>query len=122
MGIKNTLNHYLKPELINRIDEIIVFNPLDDKVVKEISIRLLDEVSARLHQEGYLIKFSDNVSEIISKRAFDPQYGARPVKRWIQKYIENNLAQLIIQSDIFKNKEFEIGFNEKDDTLIINKK
>ncbi len=116
------LNHYLKPELINRIDEIIVFNPLDDKVVKEISIRLLDEVSARLHQEGYLIKFSDNVSEIISKRAFDPQYGARPVKRWIQKYIENNLAQLIIQSDIFKNKEFEIGFNEKDDTLIINKK
>ncbi|MDE7221687.1 MAG: AAA family ATPase, partial [Ureaplasma sp.] len=120
--VMEELNRYLKPELINRIDEIVIFNPLDEKVVKEISIRLLDEVSERLHQEGYLIKFNNAISEIIAKRAFDPQYGARPIKRWIQKHIENNLAQLIIQNEISKNFEFKIDFNDSDDTLKINKK
>ncbi|MDE5651798.1 MAG: AAA family ATPase [Ureaplasma sp.] len=120
--VMEELNRYLKPELINRIDEIVIFNPLDEKVVKEISIRLLNEVSERLHQEGYLVQFNDAISEIIAKRAFDAQYGARPIKRWIQKHIENNLAQLIIQNEITKNFEFKIDFNETDDTLKVNKK
>lgn len=113
------LQNYLKPELINRIDEIVAFNPLSDEVIKNIADIQLKELSQRILENDFNIEFEKNVLEIIKSRAYDPQYGARPIKRWIQKNIENQLAYLIINNKIEKKKKYLIDFNNETNELII---
>jgi ATP-dependent Clp protease ATP-binding subunit ClpB len=105
----NELKKYLKPEFINRVDEIITFNPISDDVIFEIVDKLLKEVSERLLNEGYEIKLND--SKIIDKiinEAYDKTYGARPIKRYIQKEIENFLASKILSNEIKKHIPYVI--------------
>lgn len=111
---------YLKPELVNRIDEVIIFNPLDEDVVKDIANKLLNDLSIRLKNEDYLVRFDAKIASIISSRAFSNEFGARPLKRWIQNNIENKLAELIITNKLMKNHQIEISFNDKTDNLEIN--
>lgn len=111
---------YLKPELVNRIDEVIIFNPLSEDVVKDIANKLLNDLSIRLKNEDYLVKFDTKIASIISNRAFSNEFGARPLKRWIQNNIENKLAELIITNKLIKNHQIEISFNDKTDNLEIN--
>ena len=111
---------YLKPELVNRIDEVIIFNPLDEDVVKDIANKLLNDLSIRLKNEDYLVRFDAKIASIISSRAFSNEFGARPLKRWIQNNIENKLAELIIANKLMKNHQIEISFNDKTDNLEIN--
>ena len=113
------LTLYLKPELINRIDEIVIFNPLSESVVQEISQKLLDELSLRLEKENYKIEFNKNVSQIIAKTAYNNEYGARPIKRWIQKHIENQLAEFIIAGKIKKDSLIKINYDLKTDKILI---
>ena len=113
------LTLYLKPELINRIDEIVIFNPLSESVVQEISQKLLDELSLRLEKENYKIEFNKNVSQIIAKTAYNNEYGARPIKRWIQKHIENQLAEFIIAGKIKKDSLVKINYDLKTDKILI---
>lgn len=117
--VMQELQMYLKPELINRIDEIIMFNPLDEKVIESIAEKLLFDLTSRLKAEDYLVKFDPKIHSIIATRAYTPEFGARPLKRWIQKNIENNLASLIIGNKIAKNKSINILFDEKRDELIL---
>lgn len=114
------LGLYLKPELINRIDEVILFNPLNEEIVSQISKKLLNDLSLRLKNEDYSITFNEKINDIVSKRAFTPEFGARPLKRWIQKNIENQLAELIITNKIQKNNNYTIDFNEKTDEVILS--
>ena len=111
---------YLKPELVNRIDEVIIFNPLDEDVVKDIANKLLNDLSIRLKNEDYLVRFDAKIASIISSRAFSNEFGARPLKRWIQNNIENKLAELIIANKLMKNHQIEISFDDKTDNLEIN--
>lgn len=111
---------YLKPELVNRIDEVIIFNPLNEDVVKDIANKLLNDLSIRLKNEDYLVRFDTKIASIISSRAFSNEFGARPLKRWIQNNIENKLAELIITNKLIKNHQIEISFNDKTDNLEIN--
>ncbi|GMO13596.1 MAG: chaperone protein ClpB [Mycoplasmoidaceae bacterium] len=110
----NELKKYLKPEFINRIDEVISFNPIDDKIVKEIVLKMLNQLSTRLIADGYDIKFNDNhVIDKIVDESYDKTYGARPIKRYIQKQIENFLAGQILQNSIKKNTPYTIYLNKK---------
>lgn len=111
---------YLKPELVNRIDEVIIFNPLNEDVVKDIANKLLNDLSIRLKNEDYLVRFDAKIASIISSRAFSNEFGARPLKRWIQNNIENKLAELIIANKLMKNHQIEISFDDKTDNLEIN--
>lgn len=111
---------YLKPELVNRIDEVIIFNPLNEDVVKDIANKLLNDLSIRLKNEDYLVRFDAKIASIISSRAFSNEFGARPLKRWIQNNIENKLAELIITNKLMKNHQIEISFDDKTDNLEIN--
>jgi ATP-dependent Clp protease ATP-binding subunit ClpB len=101
------LKKYLKPELINRIDEIITFNSISQEIVKEIVIKILDELSDRLMKDGYDVKMSNEklINKIIAN-AYDVTYGARPVKRYIQKEIENFLASQILKNELKKNHPY----------------
>lgn len=115
------LKTYLKPEFVNRIDDIIIFNPLSDKVVISIVSKLLGELSARLQAQDIKVIFTDNLKEHIKNAAFDPQFGARPLKRYIQNHIENKLATLIVQNMIKKNNEYIVDYNKDTKEIIFTK-
>ncbi|MBP8612963.1 MAG: ATP-dependent chaperone ClpB [Candidatus Atribacteria bacterium] len=96
--------HIFRPEFLNRIDEIIVFNPLTIKELKAIVELLLAKSSEKLIEKSIAIEFSEDVKTFIINRGYDPVYGARPLRRAIQKYIENPLADFIIRNDVEKGK------------------
>ena len=96
----NLLIKYFKLEFINRIDEIVTFNQLNSKVYLEIIQKELDLLTNRLEEKNYFIKFRANVVEKIAKEAYDPQFGARPIKRYITKNIDNYIAKLILENKI----------------------
>ena len=94
------LKNSFKPEFLNRIDEIIYFHPLNKDVQLKIVTKLLRNLDERLIAQGINITFTDSLKKYILDEAYDPEYGARPVKRFIQKYIETYVATKIIKGDI----------------------
>ncbi len=92
-----------KPEFINRIDEIVIFNPLDEHVIKDIALKFIRQLKERLAENEVSLRFSDAAVERIVERGFDPDYGARPMKRYIQKAVESILARYILANPAAKN-------------------
>ena len=104
--VMDLVKENFKPEFINRIDEIIIFNPLSKKVQVRIVDKLLNELQLRLISQKINIEFSDNVKLEILEQAYDPDYGARPIKRFIQHHIESLIAKEIITSNIKPNTSY----------------
>ena len=98
--VLNELKATFRPELINRIDEIIVFNSLKKEVVKDIVDKLLNELNNRLKNSYIRLEVTDKAKEKIINESYDPTYGARPIKRYITKNIENLIAHTLIGKDI----------------------
>ena len=98
--VMNELRNTFRPEFINRIDEIIVFNPLKKDVVGEIVDKLIKELNNRLAGNYLHVEITPDVRNKIIEEAFDPRYGARPIKRYITKNIENLIAHTIIGSKL----------------------
>ena len=109
-----------KPEFINRIDEIIIFNALSKEIQVKIVDKLLNELKERLLKQKIFISFTDETKEKILETAYDVEYGARPIKRFIQHKIESLIAKEIISSNILPNEEYLIDF-ENDDFVITKK-
>lgn len=103
--IENALKKTFAPEFINRIDDIIVFNPLEKEHIDSIITIELEKLYARIKDLGYNIQLSDKAKDFIAEKGFDKQYGARPLKRAIQKYVEDALAEEIITSKIASGDE-----------------
>jgi ATP-dependent Clp protease ATP-binding subunit ClpB len=89
-----------KPEFLNRIDEQIVFNPLDEDVIKKIINKLLIDLNDRLKAQDLNLEVTDDAKSFIKDEAFDYQFGARPIKRFIQRVIETMIARIIIEHDL----------------------
>ena len=98
--INYLLHQSFKPEFLNRIDEIITFNPLNKDVQYKIVTKLLRNLDMRLIAQGINLSYTDALKEYILNQSFDLEYGARPVKRYIQKYIETFIAKRIITGEI----------------------
>ena len=98
--IENALKKVFAPEFLNRIDDVVIFNTLEkehiDKII-DIELKILLD---RINDLGYKMKLSKSAKAFIAEKGFDQQYGARPLKRAIQKYIEDALAEEIIKSQI----------------------
>ncbi|MDY0023974.1 MAG: AAA family ATPase, partial [Candidatus Izemoplasmatales bacterium] len=109
-----------KPEFINRIDEIIIFNALSKEIQVKIVDKLLNELKERLLKQKIFISFTDETKEKILETAYDVEYGARPIKRFIQHKIESLIAKEIISSNILPNEEYLIDFENGD--FVITKK
>lgn len=99
-GVIDLIKNYFKPEFLNRIDEIIVFNPLTKDVQIKIVDKILHELDLRLLAQNIHIKYTDSLKHYIIDQAFDITYGARPIRRFIQKYVETYIATEIIKSNI----------------------
>lgn len=97
-----------KPEFLNRIDEIIMFHPLSREVQMKIVDKLLSDLQKRLIDKNIYVVFSEQAKQFILAQSFDIEYGARPVKRYIQRHVETLLAKAIINSDIGPNDHIEV--------------
>lgn len=108
-----------KPEFINRIDEIIIFNPLDERVIKDIAYKFINQLQKRLNVNDIKLSISDAAMDKIVLMGFDPNYGARPMKRFIQKAIESKLARYILANP--SSKDIYIDLVDDDFTIMDNK-
>ena len=98
--VEETLKSQFKPEFLNRIDEIIVFEELEPQEIKSIANIILNEVSAKISKFGLTLEISENAMDWIIDKGYDRAYGARPLKRVIQRYIEDQLSKQIISGEI----------------------
>jgi ATP-dependent Clp protease ATP-binding subunit ClpC len=94
------LKDFFRPEFINRIDEIVMFNPLDEKVCQRIAHNMLREVGDLLKRRGIELSFSPGVRVLLAKQGFSEEYGARELRRLIKRRIENPLTELILDQDL----------------------
>lgn len=111
--VKTLLKDTFKPEFLNRIDEIIMFKPLNREVQYKIVTKLLNDLKTRLEKEGYEVEFNDLLKNYILDSSFSIEYGARPLKRFIQKEIETTLAKEIIKSNLDMNYKYLLTYKEK---------
>lgn len=98
------LRQTIRPEFLNRIDEIIMFQPLMKNEIKGIIGIQLDNLKKLVSQNGIDLKFSDYALDFLAENGYDPQFGARPLKRLIQKEIVNKLSKRILAADIDKSR------------------
>ena len=105
------LKKTIRPEFLNRIDDIIMFTPLNEEEIRKIVTVQLNSVKKMLAQNGIALEFTDAVLAFISDKGFDPQFGARPVKRVIQKYVLNELSKELLGGKINKDRPITIDSN-----------
>ncbi len=98
--VTGELKNYFRPEFLNRVDDIIVFSALTLEQVKKIIDLAFKAIANRLADRDMTLTMTDAAKELIAKESYDPQYGARPIKRYLQKHVENELASMIIRGDL----------------------
>ena len=107
--VEGQMKQYFRPEFLNRIDDIVVFAPLTmDQIVKIIELGMTD-IEARLTEREITLKLTDEAKEFIGREAYDPAYGARPVKRFLQRNIETELAGELIRGNVSDGDTVVIG-------------
>ena len=120
--IENALKKSFAPEFLNRIDDIVVFNALEREQIHSIIDIELDKLFNRISDLGYTLKLSEKAKDYIADKGFDKKYGARPLKRAIQKYIEDALAEEIVNSKLSEGDTIVMDLNSKTNTLTIKVK
>ena len=118
--VEGLLRKTFKPEFLNRIDEIIYFNPLDLETQKKIAAKLLRELSERLEENYFNVTFGESVVNHVIENAFTPEFGARPLKRFIQDKIETSFADLILKGELETMTKYRCEF-DKEKGLVVNK-
>ncbi len=121
-AVMEEVNKNFSPEFLNRLDDVIVFNKLDEDCVKKITSLLLKDVEKRAKLQGVKIKFEQGVVDYITKIGYDAKKGARPLKRAIQSKIEDKFADYVIDQKITMEDSIIVSFSESKDEVIIKKK
>ncbi len=106
--VKDEINKVFNPEFLNRLDETIVFHPLDRGHIAEIVGIMFRQVSERVEEEGLSLRRTDGATEFLVEHGYDEQFGARPLKRAIQRYVEDPLSEKILMGEIAKGDEIEV--------------
>jgi ATP-dependent Clp protease ATP-binding subunit ClpC len=107
--VKSELEQAMKPELLNRIDEIIVFNPLSYDNLMEISNNMLDAISKRAADDQNIrVSVANNIAEIVTRTGFAAEFGARPIRRAAKRYLEDTLAEAIIRDFIQEGDQVSV--------------
>ena len=120
--IQNALKKAFAPEFINRLDDIIVFNSLERADLHQIIDLLLVKLMTRLSNLGFAVELTDKAKDFIADKGYDPQYGARPLNRAIQKYLEDPLAEEILKGELAKGEVIEADYLVETETLTLTRK
>lgn len=118
-AVKNELKNFFKPEFLNRLDDIITFNPLGKDEAYEIVKLLFKDLQKSLENKGIKASLSENAALLIAKDGFDPDFGARPLRRAIYDLIEDKLSDMILADKLDENDEIVI--DAKNDEIVIEK-
>ncbi|RVU54286.1 ATP-dependent Clp protease ATP-binding subunit [Anaerosphaera multitolerans] len=111
--INGALKDIFRPEFLNRLDEVIVFKELGQKEISSIVGLMLEKLEERLGNMDIKVKFTNKVVQYIASKGFDPDFGARPLERAIRNYIEDELAQKMLEGEFGKGDSIEVDFNRK---------
>ncbi len=117
--IEKELKKKFAPEFLNRVDDVVMFNSLEKEDINKIIKIELDGLIQRVKSMEYNLEITDSAIEYIASQGFDPQYGARPLKRAIQKYVEDVLTEEILQSNPEKNSLMILDYNSEDDKMVV---
>ncbi len=117
--VQKALKSTFAPEFLNRIDDVIIFNSLSKEDMYQIIDIELKGLIKRVCDLGFVVKVSDAAKEFVTEKGFDPQYGARPLKRAIQKYLEDGLAEVIIKGTIPEGGTIMVDWDRSSDKLTI---
>ena len=109
-AVDNLLKSHFKPEFLNRIDETIMFNSLDESIVYKIIDKFVKQLQSRLEEKKITLELTDQAKAEIKKDAFDATFGARPIKRYIQSHIETLLAREMIKGTVKTNDHVTIDY------------
>ena len=117
--IEKELKKKFAPEFLNRVDDVVMFNSLEREDINKIIKIELDGLIQRVKSMEYNLEITDGAIEYIASQGFDPQYGARPLKRAIQKHVEDVLTEEILQSNPEKNSLMTLDYNSEDDKMVV---
>ena len=117
--IENALKKAFAPEFLNRIDDVVIFNSLSREDIHKIIDIELNSLYGRINGLGYTIKVSDEAKDFISDKGYDSQFGARPLKRAIQKYLEDPLAEEIIKANLSEGDVIDVDFDKEKEEIKI---
>ena len=106
------LRAHFRPEFLNRLDETIMFKPLTKQDIRGIINLLLDELNERISEKGIHIRLTDEATDYIVENGYNPIYGARPLKRYLQKYVETLAAKEILSQNVSEGDEIVIEVKE----------
>jgi ATP-dependent Clp protease ATP-binding subunit ClpC len=118
--IENALKKAFAPEFLNRIDDVIMFNALSREDIHKIIDIELGNLFGRVTGLGYTIKITESAKDYIVEKGYDPNYGARPLKRAIQKYLEDPMAEEIIKNNLSEGDEIEVDYNKEKDQIVVS--
>jgi len=118
-NIMEELRKTFRPEFLNRLDEIIVFHPLEDVHLRQIASLMIQNVAKRLEEKNIFLEVSEAAKEYMIKQGFDPLYGARPLRRVIQKTLEDRLSEEILAGRVKMGDK--VLLDVEDDKLVFKK-
>ena len=116
-AVKDELKRYFKPEFLNRLDDIIIFNPLTQEAIIEIVDIMFRAIQEKLKERDIKVELTQKAKELVAKAGFDPVYGARPLKRALYDLVEDNLAELILSDKVQDGDS--VTFDAEGDNVIV---
>ena len=119
--INQVLRDHFKPEFLNRVDEIVTFNRLNKEQIIQIVDIQLEILKKRLEEKKIKLKVTSEAKEVLAERGFDPQYGARPLKRTIQRYVQDPLALQMLEGKIKEKDNIQVEFDENKKEIVFQK-
>lgn len=118
--IQKSLSKQFSPEFLNRLDEIITFDQLDLNAIKKIIDLELNGLNKRVEELGYKLDITDKAKEFVAMKGYDVQFGARPLKRAIQNYIEDGVCELLLDGKLTAGDIIKIDKNPEKEELVFN--
>lgn len=116
--VMNDLRNHFRPEFLNRLDEMILFKPLDKENIAGIIDLLLADLNKRVENQELKIELTDQAKEFVVEQGYDPVYGARPLKRYLQKHVETLAARIILGDEVRAGNVIVIDVSEDGQKLI----
>ncbi len=117
--IEGAMKKVFRPEFLNRIDEVIIFNELEKEHILRIIDLNLKSVFGRIEEKGFMIELSQSAKEFIAEKGFDKQFGARPLQRALQKYLEDPIADIILSGDTEPGDTLHVDYKDKDEQVSV---
>ena len=115
--VENALKKVFAPEFLNRIDDVIMFNTLNKKNIKDIVEVELQKLLERMKGLGYSLRITDKAKDFIAEKGYDKQFGARPLKRTIQHYVEDEIAEKIVLSEVRRGDTISVDYTDNEEKL-----